>query len=67
MAGEREVREVLEHFTKAPDGRAVIDGDGKVWTFRGGRWHHRYFEVESLALAKALNPDIAHLMEVEQA
>ena len=59
VMSEREAREVLAHFTEAPEGRAVMDGDGQVWTFRGGRWVHRYFEVDSVTLARALCPDLA--------
>ena len=26
-----DAQQTLEHFTKAPDGRAVMDGDGVMW------------------------------------
>lgn len=61
-----EAHEVLAHFTEAPEGRQVMDGAGAIWTYRDGRWHHLRWSVDSVALAKALNPDIAHLMEADR-
>lgn len=62
-----EARTVLSHFTGAKDGAVVMDGDGVVFTFQGGWWvgmvGRRRMQVTPVALAKALNPDLAELIE----
>lgn len=56
---------VLQHFTEAPAGRQVMDGAGRVWTFDGKVWRHKGRYATSVALAAALNPDLAHYWVVE--
>lgn len=60
----RDQRATLEHFTHAPDGRGVMDGDGHIWRYSASDdiWYsrtHPESPVESLTLACALAPDIA--------
>lgn len=62
-----EAEVVLAHFTDAKDGAMVMDGDGVIFTFQGGWWvglvGRRRMQVAPVALAKALNPDLAELIE----
>lgn len=65
----RDQRETLEHFTKALDGQAVIDGDGVIWSYSASDdlWHarrHPASPVESLTLARALAPDLAVALDL---
>lgn len=66
-AAEHEARVVLAHFTDAKDGDGVMDGDGVIFTFQGGWWvgmvGRRRMQATPVALAKALNPDLAELIE----
>ena len=60
----RDQRETLEHFTRAPDGRAVMDGGGHIWRYSKSDdiWYsrtHTESPVDSITLACALAPDIA--------
>lgn len=68
----RDQRATLEHFTKAPDGRAVMDGDGVIWVYTASDrlWYarrHPASPVESVTLARALAPDLARfdLLDLE--
>lgn len=62
-----EAQMVLDHFTKAADGDAVMDGAGVIWRFQGGWWisvqGRRRRQVAPVTLAKALNPDLAEQIE----
>lgn len=66
-AAEHEARVVLEHFTGAKDGAMVMEGDGVIFTFQGGWWvgmvGRRRMQVTPVVLARALNPDLAELIE----
>lgn len=62
-------RETLAHFTEAPDGRSVLDGDGFVWTYSAtdGLWYarrHSQSPVEPMTLARALAPDLAEALDM---
>lgn len=64
----RDQKETLEHFTKAPDGRAVLDGDGVVWRYTAtdDLWYarrHPASPIESVTLARALAPDLAEALD----
>lgn len=64
MTVTRDQRETLAHFTEAPDGRAVMDGDGVIWRYTAADdvWYarrHPASPVDSLTLARALCPDLA--------
>lgn len=64
----RDQRETLAHFTDATDGRSVLDGDGFVWTYSASDdlWYarrHSCSPVESLTLARALDPDLAEALD----
>lgn len=65
----REARDVLAFFTGARDGAAVMDGAGVIWHHSAGYWYsgtrRRLRQMASTDLARALNPDLAHLMVVE--
>lgn len=63
----RDQRETLEYFTKAPDGRAVMDGDGVIWLYSSADdlWYarrHPASPIEPAALARALAPDLAEAL-----
>lgn len=67
----RDQRETLEHFTKAPDGRAVMDGDGVIWRYSSADdlWYarrHPASPVESVTLARALAPDLSAALDSDR-
>lgn len=62
-----EAAAVKKHFTQAKNGEKVLDGHGVVWTFQRGWWigykGRRRIQASPMALAKALNPDVADLLD----
>lgn len=66
-----DAQQTLEHFAKAPDGRAVMDGDGVIWRYSApdDLWYarsHPASPVDSRTLAFALAPGISDAMEAAQ-
>ena len=65
-----DAQQTLEHFTKAPDGRAVMDGDGVIWRYSAADdlWYarrHPASPVDSRRLAFALAPGLEEALGVE--
>ena len=60
---------MLEFFTEAPIGHAVMDGAGHVWVRGESGWssatRRQVGVVSSLVLARALCPDLAGHMPEE--
>lgn len=67
---EAEAKLMLEFFTEAADGQAVMDGEGKIWHKHGCMWSwasangRRRMAVPSSMFARALCPDLAEYMPV---
>ena len=61
-----EARQLLEFFTNAKDGEAVMDGAGNIWHHSGGSWYtgsrRKLRQASSLDLARGLCPDLADEM-----
>ena len=62
-----DAQQTLDHFTKAPDGRAVMDGDGVIWRYSAADdlWYarrHPASPVDSRTLAFALAPGLEEEM-----
>lgn len=61
-----EASQLLEFFTTAKDGEAVMDGAGNIWHHFRGFWYtgtpYKPRQASSLDLARALCPDLADEM-----
>ncbi len=66
-----EARAVIEYFTNAEDGEAVMDGGGVIWQRSGDAWYSKRGSLIRRAtptvLARALCPDLAEHFEAVEA